>query len=275
VNPEAAVPTSAAGAARPVRDFDVSVPHSARIWNYWLGGKDNFQVDRDAGDEFLLVYPEQRDKARACRRFLARAVTHLARECGVRQFLDVGTGLPTAENTHEVAQRVAPESRIVYVDNDPLVLAHARALLTSSPQGVTSYVDVDLRDPEAVLAEAAHTLDLDRPVALLMLGVLGHLEDHDQARAIVARLLAGLPSGSYLVGCDGTISPAYLRAMERYEGTGGVTYHARTPEQLAAFYEGLDVLEPGIVPIHRWKPEAHDVGRLRAVDETGGIGRKP
>jgi O-methyltransferase involved in polyketide biosynthesis len=274
VNPEVTSPRPA-DAVPAVRDVDVSVPHSARIWNYWLGGKDNFQVDRDAGDEFLLVYPEQRDKARACRRFLARAVTHLAGECGVRQFLDVGTGLPTAENTHEVAQRVAPESRIVYVDNDPLVLAHARALLTSSEQGVTSYVDVDLREPDAVLDQAAHTLDLDRPVALLMLGVLGHLDDYDEARAIVRRLLAPLPSGSYLVGCDGTISPAYQRAMERYKGTGGVPYHARTPEELAAFYTGLDVLPPGVAPIHQWKPEAHSVGRLRAVDEMGGVGRKP
>src|SRR3954469_14418048 len=151
----------------PAADLDTTTPHSARIWNYWLGGKDNFQVDRDAGDEFLLVYPEQRDKARACRRFLARAVTHLARECGVRQFLDVGTGLPTAENTHEVAQRVAPESRIVYVDNDPLVLAHARALLTSTPEGETRYLEEDLRNPEKILAEA-DLLDFSKPVALIL-----------------------------------------------------------------------------------------------------------
>ena len=142
------------GGAQALRDFDASVPHSARIWNYWLGGKDNFQADRDAGDEFLDVYPEQRDKARACRHFLARAVRYLVIEAGVRQFLDVGTGLPTADNTHEVAQRLAPESRIVYVDNDPLVLAHARTLLTSSPEGVTNYIDADLHDPEAILAEA-------------------------------------------------------------------------------------------------------------------------
>ena len=168
--------------AQVLRDIDASVPHSARIWNYWLGGKDNFAADREAGDEFLTVYPGQRDKARAVRHFLARAVRYLVVEAGVRQFLDVGTGLPTADNTHEVAQRLAPESRIVYVDNDPLVLAHARILLTSSPEGVTNYIDADLHDPAHILAEAAKTLDLDQPVALLLIGVLGHVADPAEAR---------------------------------------------------------------------------------------------
>ena len=172
--------------AQELRDIDASVPHSARIWNYWLGGKDNFAADREAGDEFLAVYPGQRDKARAVRHFLARAVRYLVVEAGVRQFLDVGTGLPTADNTHEVAQRLAPESRIVYVDNDPLVLAHARILLTSSPEGVTNYIDADLHDPARILAEAGKTLDLDQPVALLLIGVLGHVADDDEARSIVA-----------------------------------------------------------------------------------------
>jgi hypothetical protein len=155
------------------------------------------------------------------------------------------------------------------------VLAHARALLTSSAQGATSYLDADLREPEAILAEAAATLDFDRPIALLMLGVLGHLDDYDEARAIVGRLLDRLPSGSYFVGCDGIASPAYQRAMERYEGTGGVPYHARSPAQLAAFYEGLDLLPPGVVPIHEWKPEPHTLGEPHGVDEMGGVGRKP
>src|SRR6476469_3481557 len=179
--------------------FDTSVPHSARIWNYWLGGKDNFQADREAGDEFLTYYPQQLDKARACRQFLSRAVRYLVQEQGIRQFLDVGTGLPTADNTHEVAQRLAPESRIVYVDNDPLVLAHARILLTSSPEGVTNYIDADLHDPARILAEAGKTLDLTQPVALLLIGVLGHVADVDEARSILRRLLAGLPPGGLLV----------------------------------------------------------------------------
>ena len=260
-----------------LRDFDTSVPHSARIWNYWLGGKDNFQVDRDAGDAFLAVYPEQRDKARACRYFLSRAVRHLAGEVGIRQFLDVGTGLPTADNTHEVAQRVAPESQIVYVDNDPLVLAHARILLTSSPEGVTNYIDADIHDPEAILVEAGHTLDLSRPVALLMIGVLGHVADHDEARSIVRRLMTGLPSGSYLVQCDGTdSSEAYVAALEQYRDEGGVPYNVRSAAEITAFFEGLELVEPGVVPIPQWRPEETPfAGAPADVDELGGVGRKP
>jgi hypothetical protein len=258
-----------------LRDIDVAVPHSARIWNYWLGGKDNFEVDRQAGDEFLAVYPEQRDKARACRYFLARAVRYLITEVGVRQFLDVGTGLPTANNTHEVAQRLAPASRIVYVDNDPLVLAHARILLTSSPEGATEYVDADLHDPDRILAEAGRTLDLREPVALLLIGVLGHVAADDEARSIVRRLLAGLPSGSYLVQCDGTdTSPAYLAAIRRYKDSGGVPYNVRSHRQIAGFYDGLELVEPGVVPIPRWRPEPNVFGEPPDVAELGGVARK-
>src|SRR3954453_19597383 len=181
--------------AQELRDIDASVPHSARIWNYWLGGKDNFAADREAGDEFLTVYPGQRDKARAVRHFLARAVRYLVSEAGIRQFLDIGTGLPTADNTHEVAQRMAPESRIVYVNNDPMVLAHARALLYSTSEGATAYVDSNVLDPERVLAAAAKTLDLSRPTALILSNILGHIADRDEARSIVTRLMDALPSG--------------------------------------------------------------------------------
>jgi hypothetical protein len=270
------MPEGSNGGGQVLRDIDVTIPHSARIWNYWLGGKDNFQVDRDAGDEFLAVYPEQRDKARACRYFLARTVRYLAVEVGIRQFLDVGTGLPTANNTHEVAQREAPESRVVYVDNDPLVLAHARILLASSPEGATNYIDADLHDPEAILAEAGRTLDLSRPVALLLIGVLGHIEDYDEARSIVRWLLAGLPSGSHLVQCDGTdTSAAYLEAIEQYRDKGGVPYNVRSREQIAGFYEGLDLVEPGVVPIPQWRPEPSVFAGPTDVDELGGVGRKP
>ena len=266
-----------AGAASPhglPRDIDVSVPHSARVWNYWLGGKDNFQVDRYFGDKLLFSNPVLRHKARACRQFLARAVSHLAAEFGVRQFLDIGTGLPTADNTHQVAQRVAPTCRVVYVDNDPMVLAHARALLTSTSEGATSYVDADLRDPDTILAEAGRTLDFGRPVALILFGVLGHVGDYDEARAIVRRLLDALPVGSYLAGCDGTVSPTSEQANERYKESGGQIYHARTPEQIAGFYDGLELVEPGVLPIHLWRPEQTGSATPRDVDEMGGIGRK-
>jgi hypothetical protein len=263
-------------ARQALREIDVTTPHSARVWNYWLGGKDNYQVDREAGDEFLAIYPEQRDKARSVRHFLMRVVRYLAVEAGVRQFLDVGTGLPTANNTHEVAQAMAPDARIVYVDNDPLVLAHARALLVNTtPEGTTKYIDADLHDPDAILAEAGKTLDLSRPVALLLIGVLGHIEDYDEARTVLRRLLDGLPPGSYLAQCDGTnTSPAYLKALERYRGSGAVPYNVRSREQITGFYEGLEVVEPGVVPIHEWRPEPNPFGAPRDIDEIGGVGRK-
>ncbi|WP_407561337.1 SAM-dependent methyltransferase [Streptomyces sp. 184] len=256
--------------------IDTSVPHSARVWNYWVGGKDNYEVDRAAGDEVLSVYPQQAEKARACRAFLIRTVRWLAAEAGIRQFLDVGTGLPTENNTHEVAQRVAPDARIVYVDNDPMVLTHARALLTSTPEGVTTYLDADVHDPGSILAQAAGTLDLDRPVALMLLGILGHVEDHTTARTIVRDLLAGLPPGSYLVEYDGTsTSPEYVEALRRYADAGGVPYNLRTPDQIRAYYEGLDLVPPGVVPIPTWRPDPTPFGGPRDVDQWGGVGRKP
>ena len=181
-----------------VSRLDTGVAHTARTWNYWLGGKDNFAPDREVGEQILQFLPNMRITARADRAFLGRAVRYLAGEAGIRQFLDVGTGLPTADNTHEVAQAVAPESRIVYVDNDPLVLVHARALLTSTPQGVTDYVEADLHDPDKVLQEAARTLDFTQPVALTLLGVLNFVVDDDEAQAVINRLLDAVPAGSYL-----------------------------------------------------------------------------
>jgi S-adenosyl methyltransferase len=276
-------PTNPDAKARPVTDsspqIDTSVPHSARVWNYWLGGKDNYPVDRAAGDQFRQMFPEIVDAARASRGFLTRAVRFLAGEAGIRQFLDVGTGLPTVDNTHEVAQRVAPESRIVYVDNDPLVLAHARALLTSTPQGATDYVDADLREPDRILEAAARTLDFGQPVALMLLGILGHMGDYDEARAIVRRLLAPLPSGSYLALNDGTAvvnKEAVERAQVLYNQSGAVPYHPRTPEQIAGFFEGLELLEPGVVSCPRWRPEPQPDGGLPPeVDMFGGVARKP
>src|SRR6266498_1803867 len=184
--------------------IDTSVPHSARFWNYFLGGKDNYPVDRALGDQIATMAPGLVDVARGSREHIIRVVTYLAGEMGIRQFLDIGTGLPTANNTHEVAQRVAPESRIVYVDNDPLVLAHARALLTSSPEGATDYFDANLPATEKILQDAARTLDFAQPVALMMLGILGNVVDYDEACSVVKRLVDAVPSGSYLVVNDGT-----------------------------------------------------------------------
>ena len=256
--------------------IDTTVPHSARIWNYWLGGKDNYAVDRVAGDEYVKVFPGILDVARAQRAFLTRSITWLAGEAGIRQFLDVGTGLPTADNTHQVAQRVAPEARIVYVDNDPLVLTHARALLTSTPEGTTAYIEASLRDIDAIMAGAAKTLDFGKPIALILHGVLGHVPDAGDARSIVQGLMAHLPSGSYLDLADGTkytSAEAFEEAQEGYNETGAVPYALRTPEELASFFEGLELVEPGVVSCPLWRPGPGD--STAEVDVFGGVARKP
>ncbi|MFB4312747.1 SAM-dependent methyltransferase [Actinomadura sp. 21ATH] len=256
--------------------IDTSVPHSARIWNYWLGGKDNFPVDQEAGDRYTEVFPGIVQVARVSREFLGRAVRHLAAEEGVRQFLDIGTGLPTEDNTHQVAQRVAPESHIVYVDNDPLVLVHARALLTSRPEGATHYVDADLHDPEDIIRQARRHLDFGRPVALMLMGIMGHVADDAEALSIVRRLVAELPSGGYLVLEDGTdTDEAFLEAQKGYDDTGAVPYRLRSPERIARFFEGLDPLEPGIVSLPHWKPDPSPLGPPPKAHAYGGVARKP
>ena len=260
-----------------IPEINTSVPQSARIWNYWLGGKDNYAVDRAAGEEYARAFPGIMDVARASRQFLTRTIRYLAGEAGIRQFLDVGTGLPTAENTHEVAQRAAPESRIVYVDNDPLVLAHARALLTSTPEGATAYIDADLREPDKILAEAAKTLDFTKPTALILSGVLGHVTSIDEARSIRRLLMDALPSGSYLSLNDGTsvvAGEAFEGAQEDYNESGALPYVLRTPEEIASFFDGLELVEPGVVSCPRWRPEATPAGPSE-VDAFGGVGRKP
>jgi S-adenosyl methyltransferase len=258
--------------------IDTTIAHTARIWNYWLGGKDNYPVDREVGDQIRQLHPGIGDYARGDRAFLARAVGYLAGEAGIRQFLDIGTGLPTANNTHQVAQAVAPESRIVYVDNDPLVLAHARALLTSSREGATAYLDADLHDPGAILAEAARTLDFTQPVALTLLGVVIFLNDDEQAHAIVRRLVDAVPSGSYLVLSHTITSPAMpdvdaAVAFWNEHGTPKLTQ--RTPEQIARFFDGLELLEPGVVSCSRWRPEPSPFGEPAEVAMFGGVARKP
>ncbi|MGW7518167.1 SAM-dependent methyltransferase [Streptomyces sp. NPDC054796] len=254
---------------------DTSVPHSARIWNYWLGGKDHYEVDRLAGDQYREAFPGIDDLARVARYYLMRTVRYLAGEAGVRQFLDVGTGLPTVDNTHEVAQRVAPDSRIVYVDNDPLVLVHANALLTSSPEGRTDYIEADLRDPEKVLEGARKTLDFTRPVGLILSGVMGHIADYEQARGIVRRLIEGLPPGSYLSHHDAADeNPDTNAAQDDYNDSGAVPYILRTREQIEGFYEGLELVPPGVVRITEWRPDA-DPGTVPRAGAFGGVARKP
>jgi len=258
--------------------LDTTVSHSARIWNYWLGGKDNFAVDREAGDKVAAMLPSIVVQARADRAFLGRAIRYLAGEAGIRQFLDIGTGLPTANNTHEVAQRVAPEARIVYADNDPLVLLHARALLTSSPEGVCDYIDGDLREPDKVLDQAARTLDFTQPVALMLLGIVHHIPDTDQACSIVQRLTAALAPGSYLA-INHSTSAVHGAAMEEavahWNRVGTPSMTLRTPQQIARFFDGLDLLEPGVVSCSRWRPDLSPVGgQPPEVDEFCGVARK-
>ncbi|MFC6881725.1 MULTISPECIES: SAM-dependent methyltransferase [Actinomadura] len=258
--------------------IDTAVSHPARIWNYWLGGKDNYPVDREIGDATLRVYPEIADLARHQRAFLGRAVRYMANEAGIRQFLDIGTGLPTVDNTHEVAQRAAPEAKVVYVDNDPLVLAHARALLTSSPEGATTYLDADVRDPGRILREAARTLDFSRPVGITMLGIMIFIGDDDEARAIVRELVDAIPSGSHLAMTHTTNAVHGERtdeAIRVWNENGSVPMVVRSPEQIAAFFDGLELVEPGLGPLSRWRPETNPFGDAPEVDEFCAVARKP
>ena len=269
----------APGARQPPK-IDTTVPHSARIWNYWRGGKDNYAVDRAAGDEYAKVFPQIVDVARHARHFLARVVRYLAGEAGIRQFLDIGTGLPTVDNTHEVAQRVAPECKIVYVDNDPLVLAHARALLTSTPEGACDYVDADLREPDTILRAAARTLDLTQPLAIILMGVLAHLSDDTEVAAIVARLTGALPPGGFLaigdsvIGDRADVGEIHTEAARDYAETGAVPYRLRTRGQIAGFFAGLDLVEPGLVPIAQWRPDPSPF-TPPDLPTIGAVGRKP
>ncbi|KOX15249.1 SAM-dependent methyltransferase [Nocardiopsis sp. NRRL B-16309] len=259
------------------RLLDTGEPHSARVYDYWLGGKDHYPADRAMGDQILSVLPMIGEMALQNRAFLRRAVHYLAAERGIRQFLDVGTGLPTANNTHEVAQAAAPESRVVYVDNDPLVLTHARALLTSTPEGRTDYVEADLRDPDTILREASRTLDFDRPVALTLLGVLFHIPD-DSAYEIVARLMDALPPGSHLVVTHATnavTGEAMDEAVRQWNASSSAPISLRTPEQFARFLDGLEPVEPGVVSIPLWRPDRGEVGEPREMDEFGAVARKP
>jgi O-methyltransferase involved in polyketide biosynthesis len=257
--------------------LNTSVAHSARVWNYWLGGKDNFAADREVGDQILAYVPELVDSARADRMFLGRVVRYLVTEVGIRQFLDIGTGLPTADNTHEVAQAAAPQCHIVYVDNDPLVLVHARALLVSSPEGACDYVDADLHDPDTILRQAARTLDFTQPVAVMLLGSLNFVIDTEAAQAIVKHLVDAVPSGSYLVIAHPTTEvhgEAMTNAVRGWNEQGSAQMTLRTREELTRFFDGLDVLEPGVVSCSRWRPET-GAPEPAEVPQFCGVARKP
>ncbi|MEV0847013.1 SAM-dependent methyltransferase [Streptomyces sp. NPDC049954] len=266
-------PTTASSALS--ERVDTSRPHSARFWNYFVGGKDHYEVDREVGEQIKSFFPGLVDVAVAGRHFLRRSVTHLVRERGVRQFLDIGTGLPTADNTHEVAQRLAPDAHIVYVDNDPLVLAHARALLTSSAQGRTDYLDADFYRPQDILEQAVKTLDFSRPVAVMLLGVLGHAPDFGRAREVVRTLMAGLPEGSALAVYDGTrTSEGMIAAEKAYMESGALPYHVREPAEIETLFDGLELVDPGFVRLSAWHPDERGSGLPSDVDAFGGVGIK-
>jgi hypothetical protein len=257
--------------------FDTSIAHPARVYNYLLGGKDNYEADRETGKQAIAAAPNILAGVRANRAFLRRAVQYLAGEAGIRQFLDIGTGLPVADNTHEVAQSIAPESRIVYVDNDPIVLAHARALLTSTPEGATAYVAADARDSETILRGAAEVLDFSQPIAVMFLLVLQYIPDSDDPGRVVSALVDALPSGSYLTISDTTrdidadrVSGAASRLNA---GMGPTQLTLRTRPQIASFFTGLDLVEPGLVPLPEWR--ADQVAHAEPIPAYGCVGRKP
>lgn len=256
--PGASRPAGGAPAREQPLPFDTGVAHMARVYDYWLGGKDNFAADRAAGDQAIAANPGILRDVRANRAFLVRAVRYLAAECGIRQFLDIGTGIPTGDNTHEVAQSVAPESRVIYVDNDPVVLAHARALLTSDATGTTDYIDADLRHPGQILDTAARTLDLGRPLAVTLLAVLHLIPDADDPHGIVTTLMAAAPPGSYLAVSHpaSDIRPAAVAEMAKRMNArlGSTRGTLRDHGQITRFFDGLELVEPGVVQPPQWRP---------------------
>ncbi len=238
--------------------YDTTAPHFARVYDYWLGGKDNFDVDRKAGDQALRAFPDIAVSARANRAYLARAVRFLAGVAGIRQFLDIGTGIPTGNNTHEVAQFVAPQSRVVYVDNDPFVLSHARALLASRPEGATEYVEADLRDPQKILDIAGRLLDLEQPVAVMLMTILQHIDDEDDPGKIVATLMAAMPPGSYLAlshPAKDIEARSMAKMAARLNRILAESITLRTRAEVTVFFDGLDLVAPGIVQASKWRPQ--------------------
>ncbi len=257
-------------------DFNTEVPHIARIYDYWLGGKDNFAADREAAERAMATTPAIAPGVRANRRFLGRAVRYMA-EAGIRQFLDIGTGIPTASNTHQVAQSVAPECRVVYVDNDPIVLTHARALLTSATGGVTDYIEADARQTATILAEAARTLDFSQPVGIMLIAILHCIPDADDPGGIVATLADAVPSGSFVAITQPARDqvPGALKAEASLTQSMGLKVTFRTRDEIAAFVTGLDLVEPGVVPIQDWHPDSVLDFNSPPTSMWGCLARKP
>jgi len=256
--------------------FDTSVAHVARVYDYWLGGKDNYAADRAAGDQAIQAYPDIVRSVRANRAFLARVVRYLAREEGIRQFLDIGTGIPTANNTHEVAQSVAPDCRVVYVDNDPVVLSHARALLTSQPEGATDYIDADLRDTRKILAQAARTLDFSRPVAVMLIAIMHAIGDDEDPYAIVATLMEAVPPGSYLALSHVASDIVPAQAADMIGRLNRLMYEKTSPRpraEVAHFFDGLSMVQPGVVRVQQWRPDT-EAEATTPSNMWGGVGRK-
>jgi SAM-dependent methyltransferase len=260
-------------------EINTNVPQSARVYDYWLGGKDNFPADRALGDAIAEALPTIRTQVRGQRAFLGRAVRYLARDAGMRQFLDIGTGIPTAGNVHDVAQEIAPESRVLYVDNDPIVLAHARALMPGTTEGRVAFIQADLREPEAILADPAvkTTLDLSRPVGLVLVGVMHHLRDDDDPRRVVATLVEALAPGSYLVLSQTTpdFDPGAMAALAAASEAGGIANVPRSLADTEPFFAGLELVEPGLVPLAAWRPDPGADQDPRSVYAYGGVARKP
>jgi S-adenosyl methyltransferase len=257
--------------------LDTSTAHPARVYDYWLGGKDNFAADREAGEQALKAYPQLAEAVRSNRAFLARAVGFLTGPAGVRQFLDIGTGIPSADNTHEVAQREAPDSRIVYVDNDPIVLLHAQTLLRSTAAGACDYIQADLRDPARILSEAGRTLDFGQPVALMLLAILQFIPDDADPWGLVAQLMAPLPPGSYLVVSHPTddFNPNRQgESIQRYNERVAEQATLRGHDETARFFAGLELVEPGVVAVAKWRPHS-DVEAGRPSSMWCGVARKP
>lgn len=262
--------------------IDTSVPHPARRYNYWLGGKDNFAADRASADLIASAWPSAPIGAKENRKFLGRATAFLAAEAGIRQFLDIGTGLPTADNTHEVAQRIAPESRVVYVDNDPMVMVHARALLSSTPQGRTAYIEADLREPARILNQEAlkDVLDLTQPVGLMLIAVLHFIHGEGAALPIVRELVQALPSGSYLVVSNATkdfLPDSIAAVYDRMLAAGQTDVWPRSRDEISALFDGLELVEPGIVSVSQWRAEREPAPRPSEMDVSvlGGVARIP
>ena len=274
------MPDSAA-AESPVPEIDTSRPHPARMYDYYIGGKTHFAADRGLADKALASWPAGRIGLRENRRFLGRVVRYLAAEAGIRQFLDIGSGLPATNNVHEVAQRVAPSSRVVYVDNDPLVLAHARALLTSAPEGRTAYVRADLRSPASILSSPVvrEVLDFGQPIALMLIAVLHFLHDEDKPDGVVGTLLSALPSGSYLAASHMTLEhdAGAVGGGQQVYLDAGIPMHARDSDQFARLaFSGLEMVPPGVVLVSEWRPDS-DAPRPTPAEVScyGGVARKP